>query len=181
MSWVWVSRLLQYTQDSMWKNTRVSSDPSSSTSAPGVTDKSCMLVKSASSTRHTLYKGVEGLSTTVMVIASCLATNGICSHTLSSPHWWSLLGYLPATQCQQTKLLQATHCCTILCTTASIPNSLLNSHHGVNTSSSVMWLVLNHTHLLSWYSFSMLWDRQHVQMHHSLYSSFSIKLESHTA
>ena len=155
-------------------------------SAPGVTDKSCKLAKGASSTRHTLYKWVEGLSTTVIVIASCLSTNGTV-HTLSIPQWRSLLGYLVATQCQQTKLLQATHCCTILCTTASLPNSLLNSHHGVNTSSSVMWRVLNSSQSHSSPILILLFNAlgstacTNAPQQLSLHSSFSIKLESHTA
>ena len=76
--------LPQYTQDSMWKKVQgYLDDPTSYTSAPGVTNKSCMLVKSASGTKpHFVQRSGKSK---YKCDGDCLmfkSTNGICSHTL---------------------------------------------------------------------------------------------------
>ena len=76
--------LPQYTQDSMWgKVQRYLQDPSSYTSSPGVSDKSCVLVKSASGVKpHFVQRSGKSK---YKCDSDCLmfkATSGICSHTL---------------------------------------------------------------------------------------------------
>jgi len=68
----------------MWEKVRgYLDDPSSYTSAPGVTNKSCMLVKSASGTKpHFVQRSGKSK---YKCDGDCLmfkSTNGICSHTL---------------------------------------------------------------------------------------------------
>lgn len=67
----------------MWEKVRgYLDDPSSYTSAPGVTNKSCMLVKSASGTKpHFVQRSGKSK---YKCDGDCLmfkSTNGICSHT----------------------------------------------------------------------------------------------------
>ena len=76
--------LPQYAQDSMWEKVRgYLDDLSFYTSAPGVTNTSCMLVKSASGTKpHFVQRSGKSK---YKFDGDCLmfkSTNGICSHTL---------------------------------------------------------------------------------------------------
>ncbi len=76
--------LPRYTQETMWKKVqRYLDDPSSYTCAPGVSDNSCVLVKSSSGTKpHFVQRNGKAK---YKCDGECLmfkSTSGICSHTL---------------------------------------------------------------------------------------------------